>query len=189
MSLLGRFLARVAPIDVGDVTLSAMVQAITGPGELLDTVAREQTGYAAYGQVMDPDVAPSGVLGWLGQFAGVTFLPSDTEAQQRARIKAAAGFYRGTPQAMINEVKPTLTGTQYASVLQQVGSARWAMTLVTLSAETPNAAATYAAALRQKPAGINLTHTVATGALIDQGTRTINAGAATINTAVLADIT
>lgn len=172
MSLLGRFLARVAPIDVGDVTLSAMVQAITGPGELLDTVAREQTGYAAYGQVMDPDVAPAGVLGWLGQFAGVAFLPSDTEAQQRARIKAAAGFYRGTPQAMINEVKPTLTGTQYAGIVQQAGGARWAMTLITRPAETPSAAATYAAALRQKPAGINLTHVQTNDVLWIEATKT-----------------
>lgn len=189
MSLLDRFLARVAPINVGDVTLGALVHAITSPMEWLDSLVRDSDTHRAWGKALDPDYAPAPVLGWLAQLPGVQLLPSDAEAQRRARITAAAGFRRGMPQAMIDEVKPTLTGTQYASVLQQVGGARWAMTLITLSAETPNAATTYAAALRQKPAGINLTHVVATGALIDQGTRTIDAGTATIDAAVLADIT
>lgn len=189
MSLLDRFLARVAPINTGDGTLAALVHAITLPGEWLYDLARDSATHKAWGKAVDPDYAPANILGWLKQFPGVQFLASDTEAGQRARITAAAGLKRGKPQSMIDEVKPTLTGTQYASVLQQVGGARWAMTLITLTAETPSAATTYAAALRQKPAGINLTHVVTTDPIIDQGTRTIDAGTAVIDSATLADIT
>jgi hypothetical protein len=189
MGFATRFLARVSPIDIGNGTLAALVSALSGPGEFYETFVRETTGYAAHGRLMDPDTAPAGALAWLGQFAGVSFLPSDTEATQRSRVKTAAGFYRGTPQAMLDEVKPTLTGTQYASVLQQVSGSRWAMSLITLSTETPDPTATITAALRQKPAGIALTHVVTTGPIVDQGTRTIDAAVNTIDSATLADIT
>lgn len=172
MSVLSRFLARVSPINVGDGTLSALVHSITTPGELFDQIARDDDDFTAWGRVLDPDAAPAPVLGWLAQFAGVQFLPSDTEARQRARITAAAGFRRGRPQAMIDEVKPTLTGTQYVNLVQQAGGNRWAMTLITRPAETPSAAATYAAALRQKPAGINLTHVQTNDVLWVEATKT-----------------
>lgn len=172
MSLLDRLMARLAPIDVGDGTLQALAHAVAAPGEVFDTIAREQTGYAAHGQIMDPDVAPAAVLPWLAQFAGVQLFPSDTEATRRARIKAAAGFFRGTPGAMIAEVKPTLTGTQYVNLIQQAGGNRWALTLITRPAETPDAAGTYAAALRQKPAGINLTHVQTNDVLWVEATKT-----------------
>lgn len=189
MSLLDRFLARIAPINTGDFTLQQIIGAITSPGELYDDLTQDSDTHSAWGKAMDPDYAPAPLLGWLAQFAGVSLLPSDDEATQRARIKAAAGFRRGTPGAMTDEVTPTLTGSQYTNILQQVGGNRWAMTLVTLSVETPNPAATYAAALRQKPAGIALTHVVATGPIVDLGTRTIDLGANTIDSAVLADVT
>lgn len=172
MSVLSRFLARIAPINSGDFTLQHIAEAVTSPGELFDVIAREDDDYSAWGRVLDPDATPSVALGWLAQFAGVRLLPSDTEADQRARIKAAAGFKRGTPQAMINEVTPTLTGTQYVNLIQQAGGARWAMTLVTRPAETPSAALTYAAALRQKPAGINLTHVQTNDVLWVEATKT-----------------
>jgi hypothetical protein len=189
VSFLDRLLARLAPINIGDATLGALAHAISLPGEFYEAFVRETTGYSAHGRLMDPDTSPVGALAWLGQFAGVSFLPSDTEATQRSRVKTAAGFYRGTPQAMLDEVKPTLTGTQYASVLQQVSGNRWAMSLITLSTETPDPTATITAALRQKPAGIALTHVVTTGPIVDQGTRTIDAAANTIDSATLADIT
>ena len=189
MSVLSRFLARLAPINVGDSTLAGLAHAITTPGELLDLIVREDDDFSSWGRVMDPAAVPAQLLPWLAQFAGVQLLPSDTEQQQRDRITAAAGFKRGTAASMAAEVALTLTGSKYVSILQQVGGNRWAMTLITLSAETSSAATTYAAALRQKPAGVNLTHVVATGPIVDQGTRTIDLGANTIDSAALADVT
>lgn len=189
MSLVDRFLARVAPINTGDGTLAALVHAITLPGEWLYSLVRDSTTHKAWGKALDPDYAPAPVLRWLAQFAGVQVLPSDTEAGQRARITAAAGIKRGKPGAMAAEVRPTLTSSQYVDILQQVGGNRWALTVVTLAGETPDPAATYAAALRQKPAGVNLSHVVATGAIVDQGTRTVDASANTVDSAALSDIT
>lgn len=176
MSLFDRFLNRVSPIDVGDGPLRALVHAITSPMEWLDDLVHDSDTHSAWGRVMDPDAAPASILGWLGQLGGVTFLPSDDEAAKRARILAqagpAGGFHRGTAGAMIATVKLTLTGTQYVNLIQQAGGNRWALTLVTRPAETPDAALTYAAALRQKPAGINLQHVLTNDVLWIEATKT-----------------
>ena len=126
-------------------------------------------GYPAWGVVMDVDVAPSKALPWLAQFVGVTVPPQQTgetdeayDARIRAYIKATPGFDRGTPAAMIAAIQQTLTGSKTVYIRERYGGA-YKMEVITITAETPNAAATLRAILSQKPAGIVLTHSVLVG--------------------------
>jgi hypothetical protein len=89
---------------------------------------------------------------------------------------------------MVNAAQDTLIGARYANVLERVGGNAYALTLVTRPSETPDPARTYAAALTQKPLGMSLTHTLVEGAIIDEGTRSIDTSTGTIDTATLGDV-
>lgn len=158
-----RLYERLAPLatydaENGDVVL-ALAETLALPQQVVDDVARDTDTQLAWQPALDPDTCPADWLPWLAQFPGVTLLPSDlTTDQKRAKIKQAAGFYRGTPRAITEAVRATLTGTQSVTILQQVGGDQWALTVLTRTAETPDAAAAERAARSQKPAGIILTY-------------------------------
>jgi hypothetical protein len=126
----------------------------------LHDIVRDTDGRPGWSDVMDPDLAPSWALKWLGEnFAGVRLTPGLTEAQQRARITSPPAFNRGTPDGMAAAARQTLTGNQYVFLKEREGSP-YRVTIVTRTSETPNAAVTLAAAKAQKPAGLILTHVV-----------------------------
>jgi len=110
-------------------------------------------------------------------------------AYARDAIKRQGGKNRGTIDAMMSAAEDTLMGTRTARLLERVGGNAYALTLVTRPSETPDAAATLAATMRQKPAGMSLTHTLTEGAIIDEGTLPIDSVAVDIDAATLADIT
>ena len=188
-----RLYERFGPLATYDDENGGIVQAISdalaAPQAVVDDVARESDTHAPWQAVLDPDACPAAWLPWLAQFAGVKLLPSDDEAQQRQRIKTAAGFYRGTDSSMIADVAATLTGTRHVDYLTNVSGDPWSQTIVTLASETPDPAATTRAAMAQKPAGVVLLVLTTNTPIIDQGTRTIDAGAATIDTATAANVT
>lgn len=152
-----RIYRRLEPLADSDDTTAGVLHAIAGAlgtgATPVDEVARDTDTHPAFGMLLDPDAAPSWALSWLAQFPGVTLQPSDTEQQQRDRISAAAGFYRGTVQAMIETVQATMTGAKSVTVLTRVSGNRWAMTVVCRAADTPDPDAAERAALSQKPAG------------------------------------
>jgi hypothetical protein len=151
------------------------------------------------GYVRDTDAGPGWPakgLRWLAQLVGVALRQQrngeTTEtyaAYARDAIRRQGGRQRGTNDAQRSAVQDTLTGTKYANLLERVGADPYAITMVVRASECPDSAATLAAWLRQKPAGLVPTLTLSTGVIVDEGTRTIDAGAATIDTAVLADVT
>lgn len=155
----------------------------------LHDIVRDADDGPGWSSVLDPARAPVWALPWLAQFAGVRLTPGLTETQQRAQITTPPPFERGSRQAMIDTVAATLTGTKLVRVLERVGGDAYALTVITRTSETPNAAAAEAAARSQKPIGLILTFLVSDAPLIDEGTRTIDAGTATIDAAVLADVT
>jgi hypothetical protein len=106
----------------------------------------------------------------------------------RSALREQNGKRRGTRRAMVNAAQDTLIGARYANVLERVGGNAYALTLVTRPSETPDPARTYAAALTQKPLGMSLTHTLVEGAIIDEGTRSIDTSTGTIDTATLGDV-
>jgi hypothetical protein len=92
---------------------------------------------------------------------------------------------------MTAAAKRTLTGDDPFILIIERNGSPYRIGAVTRTTQTPDPAVTLAALLSQKPAGLILTHTVSDDALIDEGTRTIDAVdvAVTIDAAVTADIT
>lgn len=132
--------------------------------QLIDEASRHPRVAVGWSQIVDVTRAPERYLDWLAQFVGVRLSAGMTDAEKRAAIIDQPGFDRGTPQAMIDEVKKTLTGTQQVLLIERQGSA-YHLTVTTWTSETPHPDATEAAILRQKPAGLTFTH-----GMIDGGT-------------------
>jgi hypothetical protein len=192
--------ARLAPIAADDEALDwPLLRFIVALSEMfakVEAVARSGDGRVPYSRMVDVTVCPAFALPFLAQFVGVRLRPlrtgetaSDWAIYARDAITRRGGRNRGRPDAMLSAVEETLAGLRSARLLERAGGDAYALTLVTRPGETPDAAATVAAALTQKPAGIVLTHTITDYVLIDEGTRTINAATGTIDAAALADVT
>jgi hypothetical protein len=187
-------LARLAPIDIGDATLSYIVEALNLHKIEIDQVVPDTDTHITWARILDPATCPTWALGWLAQFVGVRLLPMDTEQQQRDRISQAAGLRRTTDLAMQQEVARTLTDPNPARVivLNRVSGNPWAQTVKVPTSICPDVAASTAAALRQKRAGVVLTFIASNEPIIDEGgaARTIDgvAGTVTIDAATSADI-
>jgi hypothetical protein len=169
------------------ILLAAIAAAL---GELPGLVRDTDDGPGWTG-LMDPDRAPAFALPWLAQLAGVRLTTGLPEAEQRAQISAPPAFQRGTPAAMRAAVQNTLTGSRFVDVLERVSGDPYAIEVVVLTGETPDPAASEAAARSQKPAGLILTFTINTGAIINQGSLPIDSVTAgvTIDAATLGDVT
>jgi P2-related tail formation protein len=184
-----RLYDRLAPVATYDEENGGVVAALADmlalPQAVVDDIARDDLSRPAGTQLawqplLDPDTTPW--IDWLAQFPGVKLLPSDlTDEAKRARVKQAAGFYRGTTRAIVEAVQPTLTGNQTVIVQNQVGGDVWAQTVITRTSETPDAATTTRAALTQKAAGVIQTMVISDVPIIDEGTRTIDAATVTID--------
>jgi hypothetical protein len=162
----------------------------TAMGELPDVVRDTDDG-PGWTSLMDPDRCPAFALPYLAQFAGVRLTQGASEDEQRAEIANPPAFQRGTLAAMTAAAKRTLTGDDPFILIIERNGSPYRIGAVTRTTQTPDPAVTLAALLSQKPAGLILTHTVSDDALIDEGTRTIDAVdvAVTIDAAVTADIT
>ncbi len=121
-------------------------------------VTDQADGTPGWAIIMDPDGAPPEVLPWLAQFVGVEVTDEMDEAAIRAAIKLPSGFARGTPAALVAAVKPSLTPPQTVLVDERYQDNAWRLRVRTLAVETPDPAATKAAAKSQKPIGIVLTY-------------------------------
>jgi hypothetical protein len=172
------------------------IGAITLANEEIDGYVRDTDAGPGWSVILDVNDTPAKGLRWLGQLVGVALRQQRNgetaaayAAYARDVIRRQGGRQRGTNDAQRSAVQDTLTGTKYANLLERVGGDPYAITMVVRASECPNSAATLAAWLRQKPAGLVPTLVLSTGVIVDEGTRTINAGAATIDTAALADVT
>jgi hypothetical protein len=119
-------------------------------------------GKPTWSRLVDPDTCPAKFLPWLGQFVGVVPAPRLTEAEQRNRVKNAAGFRRGSVAALKGAPAPYLTGTKTVFFIERHGSP-YKLTVSTLASETTDVAKVRAALNEQKPAGIVLTYATVTG--------------------------
>lgn len=177
-----RLYARLEPIAYADpdqgFPLKGLSGALMAPREIIDNVTQDQGDTIGWGVAVDPDTAPDDLLDWLAQLPGVILPPSAlTAAEKRDRISQAAGFYRGTPRAIREDVQRTLTGSQYVGIFERPGGNAYQLTVVTRTSETPDAAAAERAARSQKPAGIVMTFSTTSTPIIDEGgaARTIDA--------------
>lgn len=194
MTAAARYFARLEPIAYDDANqgdiLQAFATALMAPREMFEVARADDDHEVPWGALLDPDAVPDVLLDWLAVFAGVTLPPSAlTAAEKRSRITQGAGLYRGTNQAMREEIQRSLTGTKTVRFIEQAGGDPWALVVVTKLSETPDPASVAITAQAQKRAGLLLTYIATNGAVIDEGTRTIDAGSSTIDSATLADVT
>ncbi len=158
-------------------------------GPRLYDLVRDTGDVPGWTSALSPSDAPSWVLPWLAQFAGVWLTPGIVEEQQRAQITSPTAFERGSEDAMTGAAKPTLTSDDPQVRFYERNPGPYGLLVRTSTAETPDPVATLAALRSQKPAGLILTYVVSDEPLINEGTRTIDASTGTIDTATLADIT
>lgn len=131
---------------------------LDGPGHLLgevDDIVRDSGVGPGWSREFDPELTSN--PRWLAQFVGVRVPQSADDAAVRALIQARPAFRRGTPQSLIEAVAVTLTGTRTVLLAERDGSA-YALTVTTYTEETPDPAASEAAARAAKPAGLLLTY-------------------------------
>lgn len=108
--------------------------------------------------LLDPDLCPLKYLPWLAQFAGVELPQGYTEAQARYLIAHPPAYRRGTISAIKDAVRATIHGTQHIVLMQRLGGDPFAIGIVTLSSETPDATATRIAIENAVPWWINVTY-------------------------------
>lgn len=156
--------------EITGYPLARFVNAIAAPFDLIWDLTMEVD--VPWETIVDIDSAPASFLQWLGRFKGVNINRALSADEQRTQIHGAAGFARGTPSAIIAAARQTLTGNKYVFLNERDGGA-YRLGVDTLVSETPDPAATLAAVLKQKPAGIVLTHNViASEPVWDQATST-----------------
>lgn len=142
--------------------LQAFCEVLCGPLEPIWERVRDRDDMPGWTLLFNADLAPVEALPWLAQFVGVQLQPGWSEQEQRDAIKDPPGFRRGTRAAMRRDVQRTLTGTKSLSIFERDGSA-YALTVRTLTSETPDEAATLAAVLGQKPIGLALDYDAIAG--------------------------
>lgn len=168
--------------------LLAFVSALSEPFRQVEELVRARPGRDPWQQAFDIYTCPDWWVPWLGQWVGVEANSPLGADAQRQQVIAEGGFKRGRPATIIAAVQATLTGTQKVRLLERSLDA-WTVSLFTDPAETPNPALTNKAAQDAKPAGLILTVSQRSVPIIDEGTRTIDSTPATIDAALLADVT
>jgi hypothetical protein len=168
--------------------LAIMLNAI---GLMWDSVAdlsEPDDGTPGWSPLVDVERTPAWALPWTAQRAGITVTRGAPEDFQREELRRRSGEATGRPATMIAKVKSTLTGDKVVRLVERSSSA-WRFLIVTRTAETPDAAATFAVILSEKPGGDIAEHIISDAPLIDEGTLTIDAASGTIDAATLGDIT
>lgn len=191
--------AKLAPIAREDERLDwPLLRYIIGLSEMfakVESIVRAP-GRAPYSPLLDVTVCPPFALPFLAQFAGVRLRPAkigetldDWAVYARDAILRRGGRNRGRLDAMVSAIQETLTGTRTVRFIERTGGDAYTATAITRPSETPDDAATLAAMLTQKPAGIVVTMVESDLPLILEGTRDIQYSAVIISEATLPDIT
>ncbi len=160
-----RLHARIEPWKITPASERAWDVWCRANGDMLDDtlaiVADSPTGVPGWARLFDElDTQPRRVLNWIGMFAGVDG-KGLTDEEFREEITVPSGLRRGTVPALKNAIRRTLTGERRIVFRERFnpntdGDAPYHLTVVTRTDETPAPAATRAAALTQKPAGLIL---------------------------------
>lgn len=148
--------------------------------QIHDLVAdtEDRPGWA---NLLDIDNCPADYLPYLAQFVGSRIPTGSSEATARDIVRTHSGFNRGTVSALEAAVAATLTDTQTVYISERVDDNAYWLTVATLTSETPDEAATLAAVLSQKPAGIKLDFFTTTSLYIDDLDGTIDGLSGTID--------
>lgn len=145
---------------LGKATASAM-----GPALRLADVGDPDTSVTGTAELANPDAAPRTWLRWLGWLVGID-LDTIPDAEKRAAISQSSSLQRrGSRRSIIRATQRELTGSKSCRVYWNLsGTDPYLITVVTLTAQTPDSVAALAAAVTEKPAGIDLDLQTVTGA-------------------------
>lgn len=167
---------RLLPDYMRDADVSGVLRAYVGGAAVgLDRAAAflamvdPATSVSGTCEPVNPAAAPRAWLPWLGWLLGID-VSAIPDAEVRATIAAATGAHRrGSVGAIKSAVQRTLTGGRSCRVHYNLsGTEPYLITVVTVAAQTPDPAASLAAALTEKPAGIDLLLEVVTGSTWDE---------------------
>ena len=147
--------------DADDGTLADYLAAIGGAANAVEKFiddADPDTSASGTSEPVNPATAPAGWLPWLGWLIGVPVTGMDT-SDARWYLSRAGAQAHGSADGIRAAVQATLSGTRFCQVTTAVGGDPWAIEVQVDSSEVTDSAATLRAAMREKPAGANLTVT------------------------------
>jgi hypothetical protein len=102
---------RLAPVMAGDDSRGyPFLLYLVGLSQMfarVEAVARAQGARAAWGVLLDPDLAPDWLLPWLGQFVGVAVTPGTTPDPAAAEAAARAAKAAGLILTYVNSTSET----------------------------------------------------------------------------------
>lgn len=183
--------------EVGNVG-SHFLAVLTAPVEVIAEAVREdEDDRPGFSLFMDIETCPTAYLPWLLQLKGVQATPGLSEIDARQEGRVAEGLHRGTMTSSQRVGSMEKAASRHTTsrdpalvrVLDRVGGDPYATTVITRTSDTPDPAQTLADILSDKIIGEVITHVVSDSPVIDDGTRTIDAAAGTIDTATFANIT
>jgi len=177
-----------APDAYHSFALAAVCTAFGEGFRQVEEAVRAKDGFDGQTQTWDVDRTPDFLLPFMGQTVGVAVTPGLEPDAQREQIKEGRTHKRGKPDQMMGDIRETLTGSRRVRLIERTASA-WTATVVTDPGQTPSTTATEKAGNLSKPYGIVLTFVLSSLPIIDEGTRSIDASAGTIDSATLANIT
>lgn len=153
--------------DEDDGSVDALTGAIGRMFQEVEDLVRDEDEGPGWSVALDVNRAPDAYLPWLAQLVGVRIPPKVAGDAAWIYSRQAAGFRRGTPDAIRAAAEATLNGTRQVILRERNGSP-YRLTVVTRESETPDPAATRAAILAQKPGGLVLTHLIFEGQTWEQ---------------------
>ena len=172
-SFAARLYTMLAPLATEDFdnawSLLIYCNAIGVMFQLIEDIVRDTPEGPGWSALLDLDRCPDQALPWLGQFIGVRIPAGYTPDQARARIASTDGFRRGTRDALIGALQPTLTGARTVLFYERSGDPAvkpdyaYYLTVRTYTTQTPDEAASLRALLAQKPGGIVLDYKAVVG--------------------------
>jgi hypothetical protein len=142
--------------------LSSYASALCSVLEFMQSLVSDVGDRPGWSVIMDPDGTVDEGLPWLGQFVGVPIPDGTSGTVARQMIKNQLGWKRGTLASIVSAMQDTLTGQKHVVIQERAGSA-YHFNVVTYTSETPNSAATEAALVRNKPAGLTYSYNVYAG--------------------------
>lgn len=146
----------------------------------VEQLSRDSDTHVGWGRLLDLAAAPDNALEWLAQFVGVVPLQGLDPASQRIRIGEAAGWHRGSPDAIKGAARQFLTGTRRVDLVERDGSA-YRFRIRTYRGETPDPTKVQEAVTALKPAGVFFTYEIVDGPTVDELTGTIDEQTPTID--------
>lgn len=147
-----------------DFALANYIMALCQPLQSVEDVVGDINGDTGWSIILDIDRIPEVGFGYLAQFTGSDINPSFDGATQRASIKSANRWKRGTPGYLIAIIQAYLTGSKTV-ILRERDTSAYHFHVSTRTSETSGPAETIirAAITANKAAGLQFVYSVIAG--------------------------